>query len=120
MNVLDEQGSLPLQRLEEAVAEHQDREVIKRLYQEALDYGHSVTMLRAAIVGPLWTEESVKEALSGAYATTEGEYEYIIFSTDVTPAVATEAAKRYFVTRDVEFSHLAMGAYPVYKSEKVK
>lgn len=120
MNVLDEQGSLPLQRLEEAVAEHQDREVIERLYQAALDYGHSVPMLRAAILGALWTEEAVEEALSGAYATTEGEYEYVILSADVSPAVALEAARRRLGTQDVEFSHLAMGTYPVYKSAKVK
>lgn len=118
MNILDEQGSLPLQRLEEAVAAHQDGAEIERLYQAALDYGHSVPMLRAAILGALWTEDSVQEALSGACATTDEEYEYVVFSADVSPAVALEAARRHFGTRDVEFSHLAMGAYSVYKSAK--
>lgn len=67
----------------------------------------------------LWTEAGVKEALSGGYATSEGGEEFIVLPADTAPADGGEAARRYFGTDAIEFSHLGMGAYPIYKKAKV-
>lgn len=63
----------------------------------------------------LWTEEGVKEALSGGWLTSEGGEEFIVLPADTSPANAGEAARRVFETDEVRFSHLGMGTYPIYK-----
>ena len=69
----------------------------------------------------LWTEAGVTRALRGGYATlhrgdgSDLRDVLLVLPSDTSPADGSEAARRYFGSDDVAFSHLAMRTYPAYR-----
>lgn len=60
------------------------------------------------------TMAQVEDYAQAAWATEIDGMQMVIVSADAPPALAGSVA-RYLLGTEVEFSHLGMGAYPVYR-----